>query len=82
MKKLRIYKANKGNMLKLVRMQKQDLLVAVGCEEERIYLSGEMFRSEKKKLSEEQRYVDRITHSMPFPEVKKIVYFKNYIWGL
>jgi hypothetical protein len=28
------------------------------------------------------RYVERITHSIPFPEVKKIAYFKNHIWGL
>jgi hypothetical protein len=41
-----------------------------------------MFRAESKKLSEEQRYVERITHSIPFPEVKKIAYFRNHIWGL
>ena len=82
MAKLRIYKANQGNMLELVRMQKQELPMAAGAEEERIYLSSEMFRAESKKLSEEQRYVERITHSIPFPEVKKIAYFRNHIWGL
>ena len=82
MAKLRIYKANQGNMLELVRMQKQALPMAAGAEEERIYLSSEMFRAESKKLSEEQRYVERITHSIPFPEVKKIAYFRNHIWGL
>lgn len=82
MSKLRIYKANKGNMLELVRKQKQVLPLAAGCEEERIYLSSEMFRAESKKLTEEQRYVERTTHSVPFPEIKKIVYFKNHIWGL
>ena len=57
--------------------------MAAGAEEERIYLSSEMFRAESKKLSEEQqRYVERITHSIPFPEVKKIAYFRNHIWGL
>ncbi len=82
MSKLRIYKANKGNMLELVRMQKQDLPLVAGAEEERIYLSSEMFRAERKRLTEEQRYVERMTHSIPIPEVKKIAYFRNHIWGL
>jgi len=82
MAKLRIYKANKGNMLELVRQQKQELRMAAGAEEERIYLSSEMFRAESKKLTEEQRYVERMTHSMPYPEVKKIANFKRHIWGL
>ena len=82
MSKLRIYKANQGNMLELVRMQKQELPLAAGAEDEMIYLSSEMFRAESKRLTEEQRYVERMTHSIPFPEVKKIAYFKNHIWGL
>lgn len=82
MAKLRIYKANRGNMLELVRMQKQELPLAAGAEEERIYLSSEMFQAERKRLTEEQRYVERMAHSIPFPEVKKIAYFKNHIWGL
>lgn len=60
MAKLRIFKANQGNILELVRMQKHALPMVVG--EERIYLSSEMFRSERKKLTEEQRYVERFTH--------------------
>lgn len=82
MAKLRIHKANQGDMLELVRMQKQELPMAAGAEEERIYLSSEMFRAESKRLTEEQRYVERMTHSIPFPEVKKIAYFRNHIWGL
>ena len=82
MAKLRIYKANNGNMLELVRLQKQELPKAAGAEEERICLSGEMFRAESKRLTEEQRYVERITHSMPILEVKRLHDFKKYIWGL
>ncbi len=82
MSKLRIYKANHGSMLELVRMQNQELPLVAGAEEERIYLSSEMFRAERKKLTEEQRYVERMMHSIPFPEVKKIAYFRNHIWGL
>ncbi|MEG2058768.1 MAG: UPF0236 family protein, partial [Lachnospiraceae bacterium] len=82
MSKLRIYKANQGNMLELIRMQKQELPLAAGAEEEKIFLSSEMFRAESKRLTEEQRYVERMTHSIPFPAVKKIAYFRNHIWGL
>ena len=82
MAKLRGYKANQGEMLELIRMQKQELPLAAGAEEERIYLSSEMFRAKRKRLTEEQKYVERMTHSIPFPEVKKIAYFKNHIWGL
>lgn len=81
MSKLRVYQANQGSMLELVRMQKKELPQAAGSEEI-ICLSSEMFRAESKKLNEEQRYVERMTHSIPFPEVKKIAYFKNHIWGL
>ncbi len=82
MSKLRIYKANKGNMLELVRMQKQELQLAAGAEEEIICMSCEMFKAERTRLKEEQRYLERMTHSIPFPEVKKIAYFKHHIWGL
>ncbi len=81
MSKLRIYKANQGNMLDLVRMQNRELPAVVGAEEG-IYMSSKMFQAERKKLNDEQRYVERMTHSIPYPQVKKIAYFKNHIWGL
>ena len=82
MAKLRIYKANKGNMLELIRTQKKELPLAAGCENEIIYSSNEMYEAEKTRLYEEQRYVERMTHSIPFPAVKKMAYFKRHIWGL
>ena len=82
MAKLRIYDANNGNMLELVRQQKQFIPMAAGAEEERIYLSGEMFRAESKRLTEEQKYVERMTHRIPVLEAKKHTDFKKYIWGL
>ena len=82
MARLRIYKANQGNMLTLVRLQKEELPAAAGSEEERIILSGEMFRLERNRLSAEQRYVERMTHSIPYPQIKKMAYLKNHIWGL
>ena len=41
-----------------------------------------MFRAESKKLTEEQQYVKRITHSIAFSEVKKIAYFKLHYLGI
>lgn len=81
MAKLRIFKANQGDMLALIRSQKQELPMAVGAEE-RIYLSAEMFRAEQNKLTTEQRYVERMTHHIAYPQIKKIAYFKSHIWGL
>lgn len=81
MAKLRIYKANKGDMLNLIRIQKKELPVAVGADEIKC-LSAELYDVEKRKLKEEERYVERMTHSIPYPQVKKIAYFKNHIWGL
>lgn len=68
-------------MLELVRMQNRELPAVVGAEEQ-IYMSSKMFQAERKKLNDEQRYVERMTHSIPYPQVKKIAYFKNHIWGL
>lgn len=56
--------------------------MAAGCEEKRICLSSQMFRAESKKLTEEQQYVKRITHSIAFSEVKKIAYFKLHYLGI
>ena len=81
MAKLRIYKANKGDMLNLIRIQKKELPLAVGADEIKC-LSAELYDVEKRKLKEEERYVERMTHSIPYPQVKKIAYFKNHIWGL
>lgn len=81
MAKLRIYKANKGDMLELVRAQKKELKMAAGCEE--IICSAEdILLSERSRLSETGKYVETMTHSIPYPQVKKIAYFKNHIWGL
>ena len=69
-------------MLELIRTQKKELPLAAGCENEIIYSSNEMYEAEKTRLYEEQRYVERMTHSIPFPAVKKMAYFKRHIWGL
>ena len=82
MSKLRVFKANKGNMLELVRMQKQELPMAAGAEYEKICLSCDMVKEEGKRLREEQRYLERMTHSIPYPQIKKIAYFRKHIWGL
>lgn len=82
MAKLRIYKANDGDMLELVRKQKEVLPMAAGLETEIACLSSEVTRLKKTHFKESQRYVETITHSIPYPQIKKIAYLKNHIWGL
>ncbi len=60
---------------------KETIPMAAGAEEQ-IYLSEEMFRAESKRLTEEQKYVERMTHRMPVLEAKRHTEFKKYIWEL
>ena len=81
MSRLRIYKENKGHMLEMVRYQKQELPMAVGCEEV-IYLSHEMLVMERKNRRALRCMVDLPYYTIPYPQVKKMTYFKNHILGL
>ena len=81
MSRLRIYRENKGNMLELVRYQKQELPMAAGCEEV-IYLSHEMLAMERKNRRGLGCMADLPYYTIPYPQVKKIAYFKNHILGL
>ena len=81
MSRLRIYRENKGNMLELVRYQKQELPMAAGCEEV-IYLSHEMLAMERKNRRALGCMADLPLYTIPYPQVKKMAYFKNHILGL
>jgi len=81
MSRLRIYKKNGGNMLELVRYQKEELPVAAGCEEV-IYSSNQMFSAERKNRKELGAMADIPVYSIPYPQIKKIAALKNHIWGL
>ena len=80
MSRLRIYDANGGDMLELVRYQKQVLPKAVGCEE--ICSSAKMFAEERKQKRELGILADIHLYEIPYPQIKKMAALKNQIWGL
>ena len=79
--RLRIYEKNGGNMLELVRFQKEELPLAAGCEEV-IYSSNQMFLAERKNRETLGALADVPVYSIPYPQIKKIAALKNHIWGL
>ena len=81
MARLRIYYYNKGNMLELVRYQKEEFPKVAGGED-MIYSRGEMRIMENKRREELGLYADMPTHSIPYLQIKKIANFRNHIWGL
>lgn len=81
MSRLRIYRQNKGDMLELVRFQKEEIKVAAGAEEV-IYSASDMIRMENANKRKLGQYADIPVYSIPYPQVKKIVAIKNHIWGL
>lgn len=80
MAQLRAYYYNKGDMLELVRYQKEELPKAAGCEND-ILLSPRIFRSEKNRHGELGKYAEILTSSVS-RDIKKRVYFNSHIWGL
>ena len=81
MSRLRIYEKNGGDMLKLVRFQKEALPMAAGCEEV-IYSSSRMFLAERKRRKELGALADIPVYSIPYTQIRKIAALKNHIWGL
>lgn len=80
MARLRIYHANKGDMLELVRHQKAGK--AAGAEEEVIFTSTEMFLEEKRQRKALGKLAGAKIYSIPYPQVRKIANFKAHIFGL
>lgn len=81
MARLRIYRQNKGNMLALVRYQKQELPMAAGAEEV-IFSAQQMIAEENKRRKELGNLADLHVYSIPYPQIKKIAALKDHIWGL
>lgn len=81
MARLRVYRKNKGNMLELVRFQKQELQMAAGAEEI-IYSAGEMIAMENRNRKKLGNMADMSVYSIPYPQIKKIAALKNHIRGL
>ena len=81
MAELRAYYYNGGDMLELVRYQKEKLPKAVGCEEV-IYSCETMLREEGKRRRTLGNMANMPIYSIPYPQIKKIANFKNHIYGL
>jgi hypothetical protein len=81
MSRLRIYRQNKGEMLELVRYQKQKLPLAAGAEEV-IYSATQMLSAESRNREKLGELADIPMYSIPYPKIKKIAALKNRIWGL
>lgn len=83
MAQLRAYYLNHGDMLELVRFQKQELSQAAGMEGQEIFSAEEMIRQDRKMHSKGilGKYYDAIKHSICVEDKKKI-WFQSHIWGL
>ena len=81
MSRLRVYQKNGGNMLELVRYQKQELPLAAGAEEV-IYSASEMIAMENRNKRRLGNMADIPVYSIPYPQIKKIAALKNHIWDL
>jgi hypothetical protein len=79
MAQLRIYYYNKGNMLNLVRKQKEPVKEV---EAEIIYSCQEILTSERNKHGNVGKYVEKISRTLGFSQVKKTASMKGHIWGL
>ena len=80
MAELRAYYYNGGDMLELVRYQKQGMAKAAGAESD-IISSTQIQQSEKSRHGELGKYAAAISHCLSI-DTKKKVYFNEQIWGL
>lgn len=80
MSRLRIYRSNMGDMLELVRYQRQ-YRPAVGCEEV-VYSCRKVMKQEREAQRKLGVYAGMPIYSIPYIHVKKIANFRNHIWGL
>lgn len=81
MARLRAYYYNKGDMLELVRYQKEESTKAVSTESV-IYSSSQMWSEERKRKKKLSHLADLKVYSIPYHQIKKIANFKAQIFGL
>lgn len=79
MARLRVYRANGGGMLELVRWQKKEK--AAGAEDV-IYSSHDMFRMEEMNRERLGDLAGLHVYSIPFAKVKKIAALRSRVFGL
>lgn len=80
MVRLRAYDLNGGDMLELVRYQKQEIPKVSG-DEYNVLSCEDILLSERNQHKEIGKYFESIKHSMS-EHNSKIVYFNAHIWGL
>lgn len=81
MTELRAYYYNGGDMLELVRYQKEKLSKAAGCEEV-VISCGQMLAQEGKNRRSLGSLADLHVYTIPYQQIKKIANFKDHIYGL
>ena len=81
MAELRAYYYNGGDMLELVRYQKEILPKAAGCENV-IASCSQLLVQERKHRRDLGVLADIPIYSIPYPKIKKIANFKDHIYGL
>lgn len=81
MARLRVYQKNGGDMLELVRYQKQEVLKAAGMEEV-ICSAEEVLKSERKNRKRQGVLANQPVYTIPYAQIRKIAAIKNHIWGL
>lgn len=80
MSHLRVYWLNGGNMLDLVRYQKQERKLAAGAEEV-IRSAGDIIADEYRSRRVQGNYADLIPAEVP-SQIKKVVAIRHHIWDL
>ncbi|SEQ43757.1 UPF0236 family transposase-like protein, partial [Butyrivibrio sp. TB] len=78
--RLRAYYKNGGDMLELVRYQKEEP-VAAGAEYSQILSSSEILSSERNKHGLVGKYYDQMNQSLSL-QTKEKLYFNSQIWTL
>ncbi len=81
MARLRVYYFNGGDMLELVRHQKDYLPIAVGSESAPISASAIM-ESLNKNRNDLGSLADLPSYSIPYPQIRKMAAIRSHLWGL
>lgn len=81
MAQLRAYHLNGGDMLALVRYQKQEVPKAAGDEARACLSSYDILQNERNRHEAIGKYYDRMQHTMSL-NTKKQQYFQKWIWEL
>ncbi len=81
MAQLRAYYLNGGDMLELVRYQKQELPKAAGDEARSCLSSYDILQSERNRHEAVGKYVDAISHTLSL-NTKRQQFFQKWIWEL